>query len=223
MPEIKKLCLIPLYLLLCFSTLIGQERERTKHWHSRNQQFNAELDSLDQVDFVFLGNSITEGFDLGLYFPEYKMANRGIIADHMDGVLERLDNSALSLKPKKLFLMIGINDIGDQRNDEYLKAMYVTLVDTLLTSLPETDVYLLSLLPTTSRWKNCPPAQIKRINGFLARLALEKGLTFVNLYPYFLGNLQYLNPDLTGDGLHPNQAGYDVMARKIRPLLSTTD
>ncbi|MBT3252511.1 MAG: hypothetical protein HN995_05215 [Candidatus Marinimicrobia bacterium] len=221
--EIKKPCLIFLFLLVSFTSLLAQSRERTEHWHNRNQQFNAEMDSIGHVDIVFLGNSITEGFDLDHYFPEHRVANRGIIADHMDGIMERLQNSALRLKPRKLFLMIGINDIGDRRNDEYLKTMFVTLVDTLVTSLPETDIYLLSILPTTARWKNCPPGQIKRINGFLTRLALEKDLGFINLYPHFLGDMQYMNPDLTQDGLHPNQAGYDVMAKKIKPFLSANN
>lgn len=223
MPESKKPLLIFLCLLVSFSSAFTQLRERTEHWHNRNQQFNADKDSISHVDIVFLGNSITEGFDLEHYFPEYQTANRGIIADHMDGLIERLDNSALSLKPKQLFLMIGINDIGDKRNDEYLKSMYTTLVDTLTASLPETELYILSILPTTARWKNCPPDQIKRINGFLAQLALEKDLVFINLYPHFLGDMQFLNPILTRDGLHPNQAGYDVMARKIKPFLSTPD
>ena len=219
----KKLLIVFICLLVSFTSLFAQARERTEHWHTRNQQFNAEMDSPGNVDIVFLGNSITEGFDLDHYFPGHKVVNRGIIADHMDGIIERLDNSALSLKPKKLFLMIGINDIGDKRNDDYLKTMFVTLVDTLMTGLPETDIYLLSILPTTPRWKNCPPDQIKRINGFLAGLALEKDVGFINLYPHFLGDMHYLNPDLTRDGLHPNQAGYDVMAGKIKPLLSISE
>ena len=223
MLESKKPLIFIFCLLVSFTSLFAQTRERTKHWHTRNQQFNAEMDSFGDVDIVFLGNSITEGFDLAHYFPEYQTVNRGIIADHMDGLIERLDNSALSLEPKQLFLMIGINDIGDKRNDAYLKAMFVTLVDTITMSLPETDLYLLSILPTTPRWKNCPPDQIKRINGFLAELALERDLVFVNLYPYFLGDMHYLNPDLTKDGLHPNQSGYDIMAEKIKPLLSAPE
>lgn len=219
---IKPFILI-IFLLVSLTSLFAQTRERSEHWHNRIQQFEVEMSSMGEVDLVFLGNSITEGFDLSHYFPEYKTANRGIVADHMDGLMERLDNSALALQPKKLFLMIGINDIGDKRDDKYLKAMFVTLVDTLITSLPETDIYLLSLLPTTPRWKNCPPDQIKRINGFLAELALEKSVVFVNLYPYFLGDMHYLNQALTLDGLHPNQAGYDLMARKIKPFLTASE
>lgn len=177
------------------------------------------MDSLGPVELVFLGNSITEGFDLEAYFPGHAVANRGIVGDHLDGLIERLENSAVSLEPKKLFLMIGINDIGDRRNDAYLKDMFITLIDTLVISLPDTEIYLHSILPTSPRWKNCPPKQIKRMNGFLAQLSLEKGLTYVNLYPYFLGDMERIDPALARDGIHPNQAGYDIWARKVRTFL----
>jgi len=206
-------------ILFTVLPLQGGERVRTDHWHKRYAQFEAALDTLDQVDNVFLGNSITEGFDLERYFPGHEVANRGIVADHLDGLLERLENSAVGLKPKKLFLMIGVNDIGDKHSDEYIQGMFLTLIDTLQTSLPETEIYLHSMLPTSPRWKNCPPAQIKRLNGFLAQLALEKGLTYVNLYPYFLGTMERIDPSLARDGIHPNEKGYAIWAEKIRPYL----
>lgn len=213
-PSLALLC-----LLLGVSSLFSQSRERTEHWQTRNQQFNTEMDSIGHPDNVFLGNSITEGFDLETLFPGHELANRGIAGDHLDGLIQRLENSALSLEPEKLFLMIGINDIGDKRSDEYLKSMFITLIDTLVTGLPETEIYLHSILPTSPRWKNCPPDQIKRINNFLALLAKENELVFINLYPDFLGDMKYINPDLARDGLHPNQAGYQIWAEKIQDYL----
>ncbi|MEA1878598.1 MAG: GDSL-type esterase/lipase family protein [Bacteroidota bacterium] len=204
---------------MLWSFSFAQERPRTQHWQARNQLFETELDSISEGKLVFLGNSITEGFDLELYFPQHQTYNRGIVGDHLDGLIERLNNSAVALKPEKLFLMVGINDIGDQRSDEYLKLMFTTLVDTLISELPETQIYLHSILPTSARWKNCPPDQIKRLNSFLTLMTIEKGLVFVNLYPCFLDDTQYLNPELTRDGLHPNKAGYDIWAEKIRSFL----
>ena len=207
-------------MVLLFSGItFAQERQRTEHWQLRNQLFQSELDTISKHTVVFLGNSIIEGFDLGHYFPEQQLINRGIVGDHLDGLIERLNNSAVALKPEKLFLIIGINDIGDQRSDDYLKSMFTTLIDTLITELPETKLYLHSILPTTARWKNCPPDQIKRINYFLTLMAIEKNLVFINLHPFFLIDTLYLNPELTRDGLHPNQAGYDLWAEKIHFLL----
>jgi len=211
-------------MLVLFTLLVAsgntQTRQRTDHWHLRNDLFNGELDSVARHGNVFLGNSIVEGFDLGAYFPDARVVNRGIVGDHLDGLIDRLNNSAVALEPEKIFLMIGINDIGDQRSDDYLKSMFITLIDTLKTELPETEIYLHSILPTSPRWKNCPPDQIKHMNAFLAVLALEKDLVFVNLYPHFRGDMPYINPALTKDGLHPNQAGYDIWAREIKVYLN---
>lgn len=208
------------FILPILGTLIfAQARQRTDHWHLRNGLFNSELDSVPRHGNVFFGDSIIEGFDLEHYFPGHVVINRGIVGDHLDGLIERLNNSVVALQPERVFLMIGINDIGDKRDDDYLKSMYVTLLDTLQKTLPETEIYLHSMLPTSARWKNCPPAQIKRMNAFLAVLALERGIKFVNLYSYFLSGMEYLNPELSRDGLHPNQVGYDLWAREIRPYL----
>ena len=206
-------------ITLLLGVSLARERSRTDHWESRNALFNSELDTVKRGGIVFLGNSITEGFDLPRYFPGQHLINRGIVGDHLDGLIERLGNSAIELEPVKLFLMVGINDIGDKRSDEYLKTMFVTLIDTLQKELPDTEIYLHSILPTSSRWKNCPPDQIKRTNAFLAVLSLKKDLVYINLYPDFLEDLQYINPALTRDGLHPNQAGYEIWAREIRAFL----
>lgn len=215
----KTHCVVLMGLLITLTSLSALGGERTDHWQKRNFQFEAALDSLGEVDNVFLGNSITEGFDLEQYFPGHETANRGIVGDHLDGLVERLGNSAVGLKPEKLFLMIGINDIGDRRSDDYLQKMFVTLIDTLMRSLPETDIFLHSILPTSPRWKNCPPEQIKRINVFLAQLALDKGIFYVNLYPYYLGDLERIDPSLAKDGIHPNAEGYQIWADKIRHYL----
>ena len=59
---------------------------------------------------IFLGDSLTEWFELGKYFPGLAIINEGIAGDTTYGVLQRLE--AIIKKPaKKIFLMIGINDI----------------------------------------------------------------------------------------------------------------
>ena len=209
-----------LVLLLSFSlSAFSQSRVRTEHWRLRNQQFEAELDTISRGQVVFLGNSITEGFPLEDYFPGKGLINRGIKGDHLDGLLERINNSAVGLKPKKLFLMIGINDIGDRRSDDYLKWMFTVLIDSLVFELPDTQIYLHSILPTTARWKNCPPEQIQRMNAYLEDLAETRDLVFVDLYLRLLDGGDRLNPDYTMDGLHLNRDGYALWAKEIRPYL----
>jgi len=196
-----------------------QDRLRSDHWQSRNGLFEQELDSIPRNGVVFLGNSITEGFELEVWFPGQDYLNRGIAADHLDGLLERLDNSATGLEPAKLFIMIGINDIGAGRDNTYLKSMFTVLVDTLKQALPGTEIYIHSILPTTARWKNCPPRQIRKVNRFLAKLAHKRDLVFVDLHPLFLDGRNYLAQQYTRDGLHLNQEGYAVWVKEIEGYL----
>jgi len=96
------------------------QHEKTEHWHDRTKLFISDLDSLSKGEIVFLGNSITEGFDLEKYFPDTVPINRGISGDHTDGLIERLEYSIITLEPSKLFILIGINDIGAGDNSSVI-------------------------------------------------------------------------------------------------------
>src|ERR1051326_7402706 len=86
--------------------------ERRSAWAKRAQQ--------DQGALVFLGDSITQGWgdDLGGAFPGVKVANRGISGDTTRGVLIRLKDDVLSLKPAGVVLLIGTNDLADKADPE---------------------------------------------------------------------------------------------------------
>ena len=82
------------------------------------------------------------------------------------------------------------------------------------------DVYLHSILPTSPRWKNCPPELIKSMNVYIERLANKYDLTFVNIYPLFKDeNSDYVKDDLVKDGLHPNEAGYKIWADYLKTVI----
>ena len=69
----------------------------------------------DQGAVVFLGDSITQGWDVGLQFafPGVKIANRGISGDTSRGVLIRLQEDVLALNPAAVVLLVGTNDLEE--------------------------------------------------------------------------------------------------------------
>jgi hypothetical protein len=93
------------------------------HWTKRVDTFRAENATLkrgpsDPYYTVFLGDSLTEGFDLAKYFPGHLTLNRGIISDHIgiggdQGVLQRLDVSVADCHTSRVILLIGVNDLAD--------------------------------------------------------------------------------------------------------------
>lgn len=129
--------------MLCFllPSLVTAQHTRTEHWRDRTTLFKKEAETMDTNQVVFLGNSFTEGFDLRKFFSGSQPVNRGIDGDHIDGLLERFDYSVLKLKPSKLFVMIGINDIGAGDPDSLIRSNYQELLRTILKSLPNTRVY----------------------------------------------------------------------------------
>jgi len=190
---------------------------RSEHWHQRCAFFKT--DKNNSARSLFLGDSITEEFPLKTFFPTQKPANRGISGDHIDGLIERLDLSLGQINPQRVFIMIGINDLGERRGDAILKERYCRLFDLVRAKLPAADLLVQGLLPVNTRYFPHDPAQILRLNLFLEQECRSRQLSFMNMYPLFKDNAGHLNADYTDDGLHLNNRGYTVWARQIEHLV----
>ena len=215
------LLLSVLTLLLISCGIDIKPVEKNDHWHERVSKFEKGKNEIQDGCAIFLGNSIIEGFDLEEFFPEMNAINRGISSDHIDGVIDRLNICLGDAKNAKLFVLVGINDIGAGRTEESIKYLYNELVNLIVKNYTY-DVYLHSILPTSPKWKNCPPELIKNINIYIEKLAEEHDLNFVNIYPLFLkDNSEYVNDELMKDGLHPNDAGYEIWADYLKKAVSS--
>ena len=64
-----------------------------------------------EVDVAFLGDSLTDGYDLSRYYPQYITANRGIGGDTTFDLESRLQISVYDLKPKVVVMLIGANNM----------------------------------------------------------------------------------------------------------------
>jgi len=204
-------------LLLMINSIFAQHT-RNEYWFKRTTQFKEELNNIEKGGIVFLGNSITEGFDFDKYFRKTKIINRGINSDHIDGLIERLQYSVIELHPAKLFILIGINDIGAQDSDSTILNNFNTLLKMIGDKLPATEVFVHSILPTTAKWKNCPPEKIVRLNKQIKEFAKQNKFTWIDIYSIFVNDNSFLKSELTSDGLHLNQNGYQMWASKLKEL-----
>jgi hypothetical protein len=83
---------------------------------------------IGEKDIVFLGNSITDGCEWSELFNDSNIKNRGISGDIVQGVYERLD-PIIKGHPKKIFLLIGINDVShDLKADTIVRAIEKVVV-----------------------------------------------------------------------------------------------
>ena len=184
------------------------------YYYQRKSLFELLPDDPDET--IFLGNSITNNCEWQELFSNPKIKNRGICGDYTVGVLNRL-NEIVRSQPKKIFLMIGINDLGRDIPVDTVIKNYQKILDTIKIRSPKTEVLIQSILPDNLEISPTrqPIHLILELNKKLKILADKNGLTFIDLYPSFIDKSGYLDSSLTNDGLHLMGKGYLIWKKII--------
>ena len=166
-----------------------------------------------EVDVAFLGDSLTDGYDLAKYYPQFKTANRGIGGDTTHGLEARLQVSVYDLKPKVAVMLIGANNMDTMFEN------YENILMGLQKNLPDTKIVLVSLTSMSMEWgrKN----HLAAYNNVLIRKLADKyGFTFVDMYAPLLDlTTGQLRDSYTTDGGHLTHAGYEVFTENLTPVL----
>ncbi len=169
---------------------------------------------------VFLGDSITDGWRLNEYFPGRDFVNRGIGGQITGQMLGRFYADVIALKPAAVVILAGTNDIARGVAPETIQNNLMMMCD--LAGAHKIQVILSSILPVSDHHKDVNPAyeQTKRrplpaileMNRWIQSLCEKRGYVYLNYYPALAGPDGQLAPNLADDGLHPNAAGYRIMA-----------
>lgn len=180
---------------------------------------------INENDIVFLGNSITDGGEWQELFMMGNVKNRGISADVIDGVQERL-RQVTSGHPKKIFLLIGINDVSHHLGASKIASRYEKLVKEIRRQTPDTKLYIQSVFPINNdfkRYKNLIGEEktVLSLNERLKVIAQENGAEYVDLWPVLADSASgKLKKEYTNDGLHLTGEGYKTWVEAIRPLVT---
>ena len=213
------LCLgIALYFYVLQPALAKLEWEKTvaQYREAKYAQYREENALFEDyaVEVAFLGDSLTDGYDLAKYYPQYITANRGIGGDTTFDLEKRLQLSAYDLKPQVAVLLIGAN------NFDTMLQNYEKILIGLKTNLPETKVVVLSLTAMGGDlWG--PNNQKAAYNNVSIKLLAEKyGFTFVDLFtPLYDVTTGEVYEGYTTDGGHFTHEGYVVLTSLITPVL----
>ena len=175
-------------------------------------------------DIVFLGNSITDGCEWAELFNNRHVKNRGISADRSGWLLDRLD-PIVNGHPKKLFLMIGTNDLAAGTPAAEVVANVRKIVERFQSESPRTKFYVQSVFPVNDSFKKYAAkhgrhdADIVAVNKGLQALCAEKGIVYIDLWTLLADKNGKLRADLTNDGLHLMGEGYIVWRDAVLPYV----
>ncbi|MCE9543983.1 MAG: GDSL family lipase [Planctomycetia bacterium] len=194
-------------------------------WQQRNAQINSRVkEAAGHVDLIFVGDSITQGWEGGgqkvwdKFYGKRHAANLGIGGDQTQHVLWRLDNGAIEgIKPKLAVVMIGTNNSGSNTSEE-IAAGVTAIVQKLRDKLPETKILLLAIFPRGTDEKDGLRKKNEGANAIIAKLGDDKNVFFMDIGPKFLAaDGKTLPNDVMPDHLHPQDKGYQIWAEAIEP------
>lgn len=178
---------------------------------------------IGKKDIVMLGNSLTDGCEFNELMGNSHIKNRGIVGDIVQGMIDRI-GPIIKGKPKKLFIMCGVNDISHGVTADSIARATERLIVIVQQGSPRTRIYLQSLLPFNNdvrEWKLLVGRDhvVVEANALLEQVARRHGVTWINLYPLFADDQGRLRADLTNDGLHLMGPGYLLWRDALRPHL----
>lgn len=203
-------------------------------WVKRHESFN-EISKKGEAQLVFLGDSITQGWEgngkeaWAKTWAPLKAANFGIGGDRTEHVLWRLQNGNFDgLKPKLVVLMIGTNNTGHQGRPaaEHNNVVYTStaeqtaagvkaILDLLGKKLPETKVLLLAIFPRGATPEDAKRKQNAATNQLIAGYADGKRVHFMDIGNGFLQPDGTLSKEIMPDLLHLNAKGYELWTNAI--------
>lgn len=166
-----------------------------------------------EVDVAFLGDSLTDGYDVNKYFPELVVVNRGIGGDTTFKLEERLQISLYDLKPKVAVLLIGGNNLNTMFEN------YENILKGFNNNVPETKIILLSLTCMGQDWgRNNKLAYDNNVK--IKQYANEYGFEFIDIYtPMMDSSTGEIYEEYTFDGAHLTPLGNSVLTELIKPTI----
>ena len=206
---------------------------------------NAQLvNSRKKVDCVFIGDSITEFWELPLYFGDLGyIVNRGIAGDVIYGVSSRFDTDVVQIKPRLCVIMIGVNDVDkidtlankmvvQKGNYEalipYIKTTFVNKMFSMYKKIllkakkKKIKMIVCSVTPHNHNldagidYRN---TYILGLNEKLKELAKELEFDYVDYNSIVRDENGLFSLEYSWDRLHPNVDGYNLMAEILKPYL----
>lgn len=171
--------------------------------------------SMDSRSIVMLGNSLTERMPWTELFNNLNVKNRGIGGDRTESVLYRI-HDITNKKPKKIFLMIGINDLIAKRDPSDIIVNYKKIVDTILNESPTTELLIQSVLPSNHNSSDhVQPEKVKKLNLLIKNIAEKNSLEYIDVYKLLIDKDGEIIDEYVTDGLHLNEKGYKIWSDLI--------
>jgi len=219
----KSLLLLTTMIAIGFTTE-AQDWANLERFREDNAKLAAPRTCDDRV--VFMGNSITQGWIdmIPEFFTGRHYINRGIGGQTTPQMLIRFRQDVIHLNPKVVVILAGINDIAGNTGPSSLEMIEDNLHSmTELAQANGIEVVLCSVLPAIDfPWRPGmgPAGKVVELNKRIEAYASMKGAVYCDYFTAMVDERNGLPAELSGDGVHPNEAGYSIMAPLVEKAIA---
>lgn len=174
-------------------------------------------------NYLFLGDSLTDYFDLETYFPGQPVVNSGIAGNTTDQILASMKTRVYDYNPSKIFLLIGTNDLRDGKVQEAVVQNVEKIIEEIQTNRKQAEIFVESLYPVNGSVSSAVGVRsneaIQNINAQLEKYCKKKNLTYIDMYSKLQDEQGNLQTQYTVDGLHLNDEGYQIVAGVLQKYM----
>lgn len=180
-------------------------------------------------NYLFLGDSITDFYDLEKFYPDMPVVNSGISGHTTQDILNDMENRVYKYNPSKVFIVIGINDLAREVKVDEIVDNIKKIVNNIQENRPYCEIYLESVYPinrtdddkidkgvVTDKRKN---EDVREINKKLKEFSKKEQITYIDMYAILKDDDDNLKIEYTTEGLHISEEGYEVITEEIKKYL----
>lgn len=165
-------------------------------------------------NIVFLGDSITNRYDLEKYFPNTHVVNSGREGNKTEDVLDDMKERVYNYNPSKVFLLIGTNDLDGGEDTNEIATDIEKIVVQIMENRPDAEIYVESVYPvnddvTPSRTANRENSEIDKMNTKIKEICEKKKVTYIDVNTPLKDEDGKFREEYTKDGLHLTDLGYE--------------
>jgi lysophospholipase L1-like esterase len=221
--------LFPIWLLAgaCLLVLILPIRLRAQDALAFEQEIRSLQQKYDSLwnpgrpALVFTGSSSIRMWEaLQDSFPHHQILNMGFGGSQASDLLYYLDALVLKYRPEKVFIYEGDNDLAEGKRPRRVLKDLQEIATRILKNNPQTPIVFISAKPSPSRWRF--RGKFRRFNRKLERWAGKANtLIYADVWSPMLRGRKVDASLFIEDGLHLNDAGYEIWFQVLRPLVET--
>lgn len=214
---------IPKPVVKPLPTIQPLERKTEWQWWRRHSQINRSM-ARGNVDLVFLGDSLTQGWNDNptwqTFYGHRRAVNAGIWSDRTQHLLWRIQNGNLKgINPKAIVLQIGGNNLMMESPYAVAGGVKQNLLE-IQAKLPNVKILIIGILPAGRQPSHPRRARGQEVNRILARFADGEQVFFLDVSGKLLTKDGRFTKVVSPDALHLTRTGYAILARSIEPTLS---